>query len=204
MAYVTVQDIKASLRITVNDDDAIFSDIVSSVTAAIDAYCHRHFEPESDHGPAASHTHYFTPLLEVDGGDLLDWQTLNLKHDLAELTSITNGDGTSISISDVVLLPLNVKPISFIRIKSGINKAWTYTTSPEGAVAVAGKWSYSLDVPYDIHRAALVWSEHMYRLRTGSAPTSTDVTISADGSAFVSSGMPRFVAQLLRPYIRRS
>lgn len=204
MAYVTVQDIKASLRITVNDDDAIFSDIVSSVTAAIDAYCHRHFEPESDHGPAASHTHYFTPLLEVDGGNLLDWQTLNLNHDLAELTSITNGDGTSISVNDVVLLPLNVKPISFIRIKSGINKTWTYTTSPEGAVAVAGKWSYSLDVPYDIHRAALVWSEHMYRLRTGSAPTSTDVTISADGSAFVSSGMPRFVAQLLRPYIRRS
>jgi hypothetical protein len=204
MAYVTVQDIKASLRITVDDDDAIFSDIVSSVTAAIDAYCHRHFEPESDHGPAASHTHYFTPLLEVDGGNLLDWQTLNLNHDLAELTSITNGDGTSISVNDVVLLPLNVKPISFIRIKSGINKTWTYTTSPEGAVAVAGKWSYSLDVPYDIHRAALVWSEHMYRLRTGSAPTSTDVTISADGSAFVSSGMPRFVAQLLRPYIRRS
>ena len=204
MAYVTVQDIKASLRITVNDDDAIFSDIVSSVTAAIDAYCHRHFEPESDHGPAASHTHYFTPLLEVDGGNLLDWQTLNLNHDLAELTSITNGDGTAIAASDVVLLPLNVKPTSFIRIKSASGKFWTWNGSPEGAVAVAGKWSYSLDVPYDIHRAALVWSEHMYRLRTGSAPTSTDVTISADGSAFVSSGMPRFVAQLLRPYIRRS
>ena len=204
MAYVTVQDIKASLRITVNDDDAILSDIVSSVTAAIDAYCHRHFEPESDHGPAASHTHYFTPLLEVDGGNLLDWQTLNLNHDLAELTSITNGDGTAIAAGDVVLLPLNVKPISFIRIKSASGKFWTWNGSPEGAVAVAGKWSYSLDVPYDIHRAALVWSEHMYRLRTGSAPTSTDVTISADGSAFVSSGMPRFVAQLLRPYIRRS
>lgn len=204
MAYVTVQDVKASLLITVDDDDAIIADIISGVTDAIDAYCHRHFEPESDHGPAASHTHYFTPLLEVDNGDLLDWQTLNLKHDLAELTSITNGDGTAIAASDVVLLPLNVKPTSFIRIKSGINKAWTYTTSPEGAVAIAGKWCYSLNVPYNIHRAALVWSEHMYRLRTGSAPTSTDVTISADGSAFVSSGMPRGVAQLLRPYIRRS
>lgn len=204
MAYVTVQDIKASLRITVNDDDAILSDIVSSVTAAIDAYCHRHFEPESDHGPAASHTHYFTPTLETQGGNLLDWYTLNLNHDLAELTSITNGDGTSISVNDVVLLPLNVKPISFIRIKSASGKFWTWNGSPEGAVAVAGKWCYSPDVPYDIHRAALVWSEHMYRLRTGSAPTSTDVTISANGSAFVSSGMPKFVAQLLRPYIRRS
>jgi Phage gp6-like head-tail connector protein len=204
MAYVTLQDVKTSLRITVADDDAIIADIISDVTAAIDSYCHRHFEPESDHGPAASHTHYFTPLLEVDGGDLLDWRTLNLRHDLAELTSITNGDGTSIAAGDVVLLPLNVKPTSFIRIKSAVNKTWTYSGSPEGAVAIAGKWSYSLNVPDDIHRAALAWSEHMYRLRTGSAPTSVDVTISADGSAFVSSGMPRGVAQLLRPYIRRS
>ena len=204
MAYVTVQDVKASLLITVADDDAIIADIITDVTAAIDSYCHRHFEPESDHGPAASHTHYFTPLLEVDNGDLLDSYMLNLRHDLMELTSITNGDGTSISVNDVVLLPLNVKPTSFIRIKSNSGKSWTYSGSPEGSVAVAGKWSYSLDVPEDIHRAALVWCEHMYRLRTGSASTSADVTISADGSAFVSSGMPRGVAQLLRPYIRRS
>lgn len=204
MAYITTAQLKSYLGITVSTDDTELGYIPDRVTAAIDSYCHRHFEPESDHGPAASHTHYFTPMLETQGGDLLDWYTLNLNHDLAELTSITNGDGTAIAAGDVVLLPLNVKPISFIRIKSASGKFWTWNGSPEGAVAVAGKWSYSLDVPYDIHRAALVWSEHMYRLRTGSAPTSTDVTISADGSAFVSSGMPRFVAQLLRPYIRRS
>ena len=204
MAYITTAQLKSYLGITVSTDDTELGYIADRVTAAIDAYCHRHFEPESDHGPAASHTHYFTPLLEVDGGDLLDWQTLNLRHDLAELTSITNGDGTAIAAGDVVLLPLNVKPTSFIRIKSGINKTWAYTTSPEGAVQVAGKWSYSLDVPEDVKAAALRWGAHLYRLRTGATSVPADITISADGSAFASNRIPSDVAQLLRPYIRRS
>lgn len=204
MAYITTAQLKSYLGITVSTDDTELGYIADRVTAAIDSYCHRHFEPESDHGPAASHTHYFTPLLEVDGGDLLDWRTLNLRHDLAELTSITNGDGTSIAAGDVVLLPLNVKPTNFIRIKSAVNATWTYSGSPEGAVQVAGKWSYSLDVPDDVKAAALRWGAHLYRLRTGATAVPADVTISADGSAFVSNRIPSDVAQLLRPYIRRS
>ena len=110
MAYITTAQLKSYLGITVSTDDTELGYIPDRVTAAIDSYCHRHFEPESDHGPAASHTHYFTPMLETQGGDLLDWYTLNLNHDLAELTSITNGDGTSISVNDVVLLPLRPAP----------------------------------------------------------------------------------------------
>ena len=204
MAYITTAQLKSYLGITVSTDDTELGYIPDRVTAAIDAYCHRHFEPESDHGPAASHTHYFTPMLETQGGDLLDWYTLNLNHDLAELTSITNGDGTSISVNDVVLLPLNVTPTNMIRIKSASGKFWTWSGSPEGAVAVAGKWSYSLDIPADVKAAALRWGAHLYRLRTGATSVPADITISADGSAFASNRIPSDVAQLLRPYIRRS
>lgn len=204
MAYFTTAELKAYLGITSSSDDAELGHIPDRVTAAIDSYCHRHFEPESDHGPAASHAHYFTALLTVDGGDLLDWRTLNLNHDLAELTSITNGDGTAISSSDVVLLPLNVKPTNFIRIKSGVNVTWTYTTSPEAAITVAGKWSYSLDIPADVKAAALRWGAHLYRLRTGATSVPADITVSADGSAFASNRIPSDVAQMLKPYVRRS
>lgn len=204
MAYITTAQLKSYLGITVSTDDTELGYISDRVTAAIDSYCHRHFEPESAHGPAASHTHYFTPMLETQGGDLLDWYTLNLNHDLAELTSITNGDGTSISVNDVVLLPLNVTPTNMIRIKSASGKFWTWNGSPEGAVQVAGKWSYSLDVPADVKAAALRWGAHLYRLRTGATSVPADITISADGSAFASNRIPSDVAQLLRPYIRRS
>ncbi len=204
MAYFTTAELKAYLGITSSSDDVQLGYLPDRVTEAINTYCHRHFEPEAEHGPAASHTHYFTALLTVDGGDLLDWRTLNLNHDLAELTSITNGDGTVISASDVVLLPLNVKPTNFIRIKSGVNVTWTYTTSPEAAIAVAGKWSYSLDIPADVKAAALRWGAHLYRLRTGATSVPADITVSADGSAFASNRIPSDVAQLLRPYIRRS
>lgn len=204
MAYITTAQLKSYLGITVSTDDTELGYIPDRVTAAIDSYCHRHFEPESAHGPAASHTHYFTPMLETQGGDLLDWYTLNLNHDLAELTSITNGDGTSISVNDVVLLPLNTVPTNMIRIKSASGKFWTWNGSPEGAVQVAGKWSYSLDVPADVKAAALRWGAHLYRLRTGATSVPADITISADGSAFASNRIPSDVAQLLRPYIRRS
>ena len=204
MAYITTAQLKSYLGITVSTDDTELGYIPDRVTAAIDSYCHRHFEPESAHGPAASHTHYFTPMLETQGGDLLDWYTLNLNHDLAELTSITNGDGTSISVNDVVLLPLNTVPTNMIRIKSASGKFWTWNGSPEGAVQVAGKWSYSLDIPADVKAAALRWGAHLYRLRTGATSVPADITISADGSAFASNRIPSDVAQLLRPYIRRS
>jgi len=204
MAYITTAQLKSYLGITVSTDDTELGYIPDRVTAAIDAYCHRHFEPESGHGPAASHTHYFTPLQETQGGDLLDWYTLNLNHDLAELTSITNGDGTAIAAGDVVLLPLNTVPTNMIRIKSASGKFWTWSGSPEGAVQVAGKWCYSIDVPEDVKAAALRWGAHLYRLRTGATSVPADITISADGSAFASNRIPSDVAQLLRPYIRRS
>lgn len=207
MAYFTTAELKAYLGITSSSDDVQLGYLPDRVTAAIDTYCHRHFEPEAEHGPAASHTHYFTPLYDWDGGDLLDDQTLLLRHDLCELTSIINGNGVAISLSDVVLLPPNAvpeRPAYAIRIKTAASVRWTYSGSPEQSVSVAGKWSYSLDIPADVKAAALRWGAHLYRLRTGATSVPADITVSADGSAFASNRIPSDVAQMLKPYIRRS
>ncbi len=207
MAYITTAELKSYLGITSSSDDTELAHIPDRVTAAIDSYCHRHFEPESAHGPAASHTHKFTPLLDWEGGDLMDEQTLLLRHDLCELTSITNGNGVAISLSDVVLLPPNAvpeRPAYAIRIKTGATVRWTYSGSPEQSVSVAGKWSYSTDVPDDVKAAALRWGAHLYRLRTGATSVPADITVSADGVTSVSNRIPSDVAQMLKPYIRRS
>ncbi len=203
MAYTTTAALKAYLGITSSSDDSLLSDAINRAQAMIDRHCHRHFEPEADHGPAASHVHYFTPLLERFGGDLLDDYTLNLSHDLAELTSITNGDGTAIPTNQVVLLPLNVVPTNAIRIKSSSGYFWTYSNSPEASVQVAGKWSYSLDVPDDIVAATLRLAGYLYRQREGT-PDSDRAIMSADGVMLAAQRIPADVREILRPFIRRS
>lgn len=203
MAYTTTSALKAYLGITSSADDSLLSNAIDRAQAMIDTFCHRHFEPESAHGPAASHTHYFTPLSERDGGDLLDDYTLNLTHDLAELTSITNGDGTAIPTNQVVLLPMNTIPANFIRIKSSSGYQWTYTNSPEASVAIAGKWSYSLDVPADIVAATLRLSAYLYRQREGT-PDSDRAVLSADGVVLAAPRIPSDITAMLTPYIRRT
>lgn len=203
MAYTTTSALKAYLGITSSADDSLLSNAIDRAQAMIDTFCHRHFEPESAHGPAASHTHYFTPLSERDGGDLLDDYTLNLNHDLAELTSITNGDGTAIPTNQVVLLPMNTIPANFIRIKSSSGYQWTYTNSPEASVAIAGKWSYSLDVPADIVAATLRLSAYLYRQREGT-PDSDRAVLSADGVVLAAPRIPSDITAMLTPYIRRT
>lgn len=203
MAYTTTAALKAYLGITSSSDDSLLADAISRAEAMIDRHCHRHFEPESQHGPAASHVHYFTPLREIYGGDLLDEYTLNLNHDLAELTSITNGDGSVIPNNQVVLLPLNTVPTSMIRIKSSSGYFWTYSDSPEGSVQIAGKWSYSLDVPDDIVAATLRLAGYLYRQREGT-PDSDRSIISADGVMLAAQRIPADVREILRPFIRRS
>lgn len=203
MAYTTTAALKAYLGITSASDDALLADAINRAQAMIDRHCHRHFEPEADHGPAASHVHYFTPMLERFGGDLLDDYTLNLSHDLAELTSITNGDGTPIPNNQVVLLPLNTVPTSMIRIKSSSGYFWTYNGSVEASVQVAGKWCYSLDIPDDIIAATLRLAGYLYRQREGT-PDSDRAMISADGVVLTAPRIPSDIKEMLRPFIRRS
>lgn len=204
MAYITLAQLKLAMQIDTTADDAVLTRYPDAVTAAINSFCHRHFEPEGGAGGAANHPHTFTPLDIYDNGDLIDSATLWLKHDLAELTSITNGDGTTIPLTDVVTLPMNRVPIQAIRIKSASMHTWTYSGSPEGSVIVTGKWCYSTAVPDDIVEAALEWAKHMYDLRLQAINTQSDAIVSADGVIFASPKMPGHVRQLLYPYVKRS
>lgn len=76
---------------------------------------------------------------------VFDWQSaaqLTLDEDLLEITSITNGDGTTLSSDAYVLTPRNEYPKWDIRIKDNSNTSFTYTTSPYSAITVAGIWGY--------------------------------------------------------------
>jgi hypothetical protein len=197
MAYTTTAELKAYMNITASSDDTQLGYAVTRAQAMVDQVTHRTFEASADT------TRTYTPLLFNDGGDLMDYDTLYLGADLYSLTSITNGDGNAVTLTDVVLLPSNVKPVYGIKIKRGVNLAWNYTTSPENAVSVTGKFAYSLTAPADIIAATLRIAAYLYRQREGT-PDSDRAILSADGMVLASPQIPKDVVTLLRPYVRRS
>lgn len=199
MAYITASDLKNYMKISGNSDDTQLGLFADRAQHVIEEYTHRVFE-----WAGAGTVKKFTPLSYLDGGDLLDVMTLSMGlSEFYELTSITNGDGTAISTSDVVLLPGNITPKYAIRIKSSANVTWTYSTTIEESISVTAKWAYSATAPADIVQAALRIGAYLYRQRDGT-PDSDRPIVSADGVVLSAPKIPSDVKELLRPYVRRS
>lgn len=110
---------------------------------------------------------------------------LLLLDDLLELQSLTNGDGSPISLSDVIVLNS-----AALLLKNGA--AFVYTDTPEDAIAVTGIWGYQPDWG----KAWLASGDTVQNNPLSAAATSITVT---DVDAPNTDGSPRFqVGQLLR------
>ena len=202
MAYITTAQLKSYMGITASTDDTLLSLCIDRAQSAIDSYTNRTFESTADT------TRRYTPIIDRINsgmgfnGDLIDDYTIDTQYDLISITSITNGDGSSVPTSAVVTLPLNFTPAWSVRIKQASGYFWTYTGSPEASVSIVGRWGYSLTAPANIQQATLRLASQMYRQRDGS-PDLSDTIISADGSTIVNSAMRSDVKALLNPYRRR-
>jgi len=201
--YAEVADLKVYLDITSNSEDMLLELMLEAATQMIDTACHRRFVPAGHGQQQVPETFKFTPLSERSNGNLLDDYTLNLGMDLLSLTSITNGDGTPIPVSGVVLLPSNTTPANMIRIKSSSSYFWTYTESPEEAVSVTGKWAYSEHPPKSIELACLRLAGYLYKQRE-LGPDSDRAVLSADGVVLAAPKIPGDILTILAPFIRRS
>lgn len=87
-------------------------------------------------------TQYFNaPNMDDDGNTAgLD---LLLPMPLIELTSVLNGDGSTLSDADYVLLPVEGPPYDTIHLKADGTQRWTASVSgdPVAAIQVSGVWS---------------------------------------------------------------
>jgi hypothetical protein len=204
MAYADLADLKVYLKITSNSEDTMLELMLDAATEMIDTVCHRRFAPPQGQGQGQhDETFKFTPLSERSEGNLLDDYTMNLGMDLLSLTSITNGDGTPIPVSGVVLLPSNTTPANMIRIKSSSGYFWTYIESPEESVSVTGRWAFSEHPPKNIEVACLRLAGYLYKQRE-LGPDSDRAVLSADGVVLAAPKIPGDILTILAPYIRRS
>jgi len=184
--YATLADVKGYLSIDTlaTEADVLLTRLLAAAEAAIDQHTGRSF------AVAADTTHYFDSCA-VSG------QTLFLDAELAQLTSVTNGDDTAIDVAELRTMPRNRGPYFALVVPSALR--WAIDDS-DAEVAVTGRWGYSVAAPEDIRQAAIRLTTHWYRLKDAQV---FDVVETAEGgSLIVPKGMPADVKQTLALYKR--
>lgn len=192
MAYATVADVKSYLGNTTSGDDTLLSDLIPRAQAAIDTYCHRSFEA------AADTTRAFDADRDTDG------PLLYFDEDLASITTITNGDGSTIATSSYTTEPRNRTPYCAIKLLVSSGVVWEYDSNndPENAISVTGKWAWSVSAPDDIAHACIRLTGYFYRQRDSQV---FDTTATPElGVITIPQGFPKDVRLLIEPYRRRS
>lgn len=191
MAYCTPNDVIAYLGISSSGDNTLIADMVRHAQKAIESHTQRVFEASSDT------TRNFDARRDVC--DL----TLYLDHDLISITTITNGDGTTVSSSNYVTEPRNYTPYHAIRLKisSGLHWEFDSNNDAEDAISISGKWAYSTSAPNDIVQACVRLASYFYRQKDAQL---FDVTATPElGILTIPQGIPQDVKLLLDPYRRR-
>lgn len=181
-----------------DSDSPLDSDLLAAIStrasAIIDAHCGRVFTPSTDLTASAR---LFDPDENVAG------RVLYLDRDLAEVTSVVNGDGTTVAASDYVLLPQSSTdpPFYAIKLKASSNLTWTYDSDPEQSVVVTATWTYGLAVPDVIKHATTRLSQWLYKQRSTDS-VSDQPLVTATGLTIMPAKLPADVVSMLGPFVR--
>lgn len=197
MAYTTYTAVKAELKLDNDDDQTLIEGYITLAQRIIEAPrplgTERVFEASSDSTRSLD-----APTEAGSGPDdprrlLLVWPC----GDLCSITTVVNGDGTTLTTADYVTEPRTGGPFWGIRLKQGSSKEWTFTDSPEAAIAITGKWAYSTSAPTDIQRAALRLAVWLYKSRDNAG---FDVDIKTEEGLILGARMPRDIRQIIETY----
>lgn len=185
MAYTTLAELKPYLNIVTDDADALLTAAIATAQAVIEAPpplgTGRVFEAAQDA------TNYY---------DAPTHRRLDLApHDLCQITSVTNGDGTVINPAYYTTDPRGVPPYRAIILKAGAPVAWTYDTYREGAIAVTGRFAYSVTPPAHVQHLALRLAAWLYRQ---AANSTSDQAVQTEVGIVLPTRLPADIALMLR------
>lgn len=187
-AYTTLADLKTYLGISGATDDALLNACIARASAAVDTYTGRTFYA------ATAEARSFDAVLDVTGN------TLFVDDDLCAITSVVNGDATTITAAQYVTLPRRDPPYYALQLLASTGLFWTYTTDHENAITVTGYWAFAAQPPADVVQATVRWAGQMYRQKDAQV---YDTLIPEMGIMTVPQGTPKDVVLLLNPYRRR-
>lgn len=188
MAYTTVSDLKTYLGVTGTGDDTLLGDLIDRAQKIIESATDRVFEASADT------TRYFDAIDDVQGAVL--W----FDEDLCAITTVTNGDSVEVASDEYVTQPRNSTPYDSIKLLSSSNKSWTYSTDPENAISVEGKWAFSTSPPDDIVHATVRLAAYLYRQKDNAKEL--DRTVIAGNATILPANFPSDVMTIIRHYKR--
>jgi hypothetical protein len=188
MAYATKAQLKALIGITQTTDDDLLDDLLTRAQEMIESLTSRTFEASGDT------TRTLDAVEDVEGA------TLYLPNDLCQITSVTNGDSATVTGSSYVTEPRGATPYYALKLKGSSGVGWTYSTHPEGAISIVGRWAYSVTAPADIVQATLRLAAWMYKQRDTMGDGSA--TTIQNGITVVPTAIPSDVKTMLAPYRR--
>lgn len=187
--YATVAQLKTYLGLSGSGEDSLLGDLLDRATTAIEQYTRRVFEAASDT------TRYFDAVDDVEDRRL--W----FDREICQITTVTNGDSTTVSSDDYVTEPRNDAPYYALTLKSGSTVTWTYSDDAENAISVTGRWAYSTEPPADIVHATVRLAGFFYKQKDAQV---FETTAQPDmGMITVPQSIPRDVRAILFPYRRR-
>ena len=172
----TLDQLRARLGLASSDtaDDPRLLNALQAAAAQIERAAGRRFCPRQK-----AIQHNYSSSLEL----LLD-------DDLLELTSLTNGDGSSINLTDVIPVP-DEAPFSYLRLTG--SSAFTWNSSPLQAVTVNGIWGWH-DRPVEMWRVSGDTVQNNPLSSSG-----TSLTVTGAGGVDIEAIAPRFqVGHLLK------
>lgn len=189
--YATLSEYKAYHTVDSTDatDDGVIEDIIEAASRHIDAQSGRTFY-------ARTETRFFS----IPNG-----RELRFDDDLLTITTLTNGDDTTIAATEYNLLPRNVSPKYGLKLKESASISW-YPDSDsnyEYVISIAGTWGYAATRPDDINLACLEIARVLYGRRSGES-VSNIARVTAAGVVLVPQGTPAWVVDVIGRYRRRT
>jgi hypothetical protein len=184
MAYTTLADVKTYLGISESTDDTLLTALITAAQKILEMEIGQIFE-------AASNTNrYFDAVADVED------RTLYFDRVCAAINSVTNGDGNEVTSSEYVTEPRNDAPFYAVTLKGSSTVTWTYSTTPENAITVSGKWAWTASAPADIVQATKRLAGYLYSIKDAQT---FDVTAVAElGGMLIPKGLPADVFAIVR------
>lgn len=186
MAYTDNTAVKLYLGLTGSGDDTFITALIVRAQAMIDKMAGRTFEASSD-----STRYFFRKDVDLWSG------TLWFDGDLCSITSVTNGDGNAVTVSDIQTMPTNSTPYYALRINPSVG-AFTAGVTDAERITVVGKWAYSTSAPADIVHATIKLAGFIYRSRENGGDT--DRTVFAGNATLSPQAIPADVQAIVRGY----
>lgn len=207
MAYATLEELKREMGLLEEDaDDELLQSKLTQAQDIIEHVTNRRFEASADE----------TRLIDYSP-ETVNGRMLHLPHDLCQITSVVNGNGQTVAVTEYVTVPRlrsvsgsqsimpavpSAWPWYAIEIKLNASKIWTFSSSPEEAISITGRWAFSVTAPQTIKSVCLRLADWLYHLKDNPASEIRESETSEEGVMLLMADLPMDVQRRLLRFVR--